>query len=365
MKLSEFDYTLPKELIAQYPAGARDKCRLMVLDRAKRSIEHRTFGDIIEYFERRDCLVLNDTKVIPARLFGRRKTGGKVEIFILEKKASALCSPTSEGGRTASCVCEALLKPAARLKEGEKILLESGDEAEVLNRGEAGRFVKFNRPLDDILKEAGHVPLPPYMDRIDEKSDRIDYQTIYASREGATASPTAGLHFTRELLERIASCAVRIAYVTLHTNYGTFAPVKEDVVEEHKMHKEYFELSAETIDAINDTKKSGGKVFAVGTTTNRVLEHCVEGYHDQCYNPGLPPAIPDCRRLIGYTDLFIYPGYEFKVVDHLITNFHLPKSTLLLLVSAFAGRDFILEAYREAIANKYRFYSYGDAMLII
>ena len=359
MKLSEFDYTLPKELIAQYPAGARDKCRLMVLDRAKRSIEHRTFGDIIEYFERRDCLVLNDTKVIPARLFGRRKTGGKVEIFILEKKASALCSPTSEGGRTASCVCEALLKPAARLKEGEKILLESGDEAEVLNRGEAGRFVKFNRPLDDILKEAGHVPLPPYMDRIDEESDRIDYQTVYASREGATASPTAGLHFTRELLERIASCAVHIAYVTLHTNYGTFAPIKEDVAEKHKMHKEYFEISAETIDAINDTKKSGGKVFAVGTTTNRVLEHCAENLD--------PGTIRDWQRQsrIGYTGLFIYPGYDFKIVDHLITNFHLPKSTLLLLVSAFAGKDFILEAYREAIANKYRFYSYGDAMLII
>lgn len=353
MKLSEFDYSLPKELIAQYPAKERQKCRLMVLDRKAHSISHRTFEDITAFFRKDDLLVLNDTKVIPARLFGKRKTGGKVELFILEKK---------------NPVCEALVRPSGRLKEGERITLESGDEVEVLKRGEVGRFVKFNRPLDDILKEAGHVPLPPYIDRLDEKSDHSDYQTVYSECEGATASPTAGLHFTKELIEKIrsfdSSCSsesqdeiscrkfqsqrVRIAYLTLHTNYGTFAPVKAEDVESHKMHKEYFEIPAETIEAVEEMKKSGGKVFAVGSTSARSLEYWAkEG------------------KTKGDNDLFIYPGFKFKVVDHLITNFHLPKSTLMLLVSAFAGREFIMEAYRKAIEEKYRFFSYGDAMLIL
>jgi len=345
MKLSEFDYTLPKELIAQHPAAIRDKCRLMVLDRKSRSIFHRTFEDITEYFNKGDLLVLNDTKVVSARLNGWRKTGGRVELFLLEKK-----NPT----------CEALVRPSVRIKEGEKITLESGDEAEVLNRGEVGRFVKFSRPLDDILKDAGHVPLPPYIDRDDEESDRENYQTVYGMKEGATASPTAGLHFTRQLLDRIASRVVRIAYVTLHTNYGTFAPIKTEDVESHKMHKEYFELSEETARAAADTKTGGGKIIAVGTTTTRVLEHCeqrglLKNFQKKCQAPFVG----------GYTDLFIYPGYEFKVVDHLITNFHLPKSTLMLLVSAFAGKEFIFEAYRQAIEGRYRFFSYGDAMLIL
>ena len=332
MKLSNFNYNLPKELIAKYPLKERDKCRLMVLDREERSIAHKTFEDIAGYLNKGDLLVLNDTKVILARLFGRRKTGGKIELFLLEKK---------------NPVCEALVRPSGRLKEGEKVALESGAEAEVLCRGEIGRFIKFNRPIDDIL-ESGHVPLPPYIDRLDEPDDRGSYQTVYAAKEGATASPTAGLHFTKEMLGRLAVSGVRLAYVTLHTNYGTFAPVKTEDVESHKMHKERFNIPAETIEAVRSVKKNGGKVIAVGTTSARSLEYWAkEG------------------KAEGDNDLFIYPGYKFKIVDHIITNFHLPKSTLLLLVIAFADKDFIFEAYRQAIEKRYRFFSYGDSMLII
>jgi S-adenosylmethionine:tRNA ribosyltransferase-isomerase len=333
VKLSDFNYNLPKELIAQYPVKERQKCRLMVLDRAKRTISHKNFEDITEYFKNGDGLILNDTKVIPARLFGKRKTGGKVELFLLEKK---------------NPVCEALVRPSGRLKEGEKITLESGDEVEVLGRGEVGRLVKFNSPLNDILKGSGHMPLPPYIGRVDEASDKEDYQTVYSAKEGATASPTAGLHFTRELLDRISGLGVSVSYVTLHTNYGTFAPIKTDDIELHKMHREYFSIPKDTIETIKNVKKNEGKVFAVGTTSARSLEYWArEG------------------KVEGDNDLFIYPGFKFNIVDHLITNFHLPKSTLMLLVSAFAGRGFILEAYRKAVEEKYRFFSYGDAMLIL
>jgi S-adenosylmethionine:tRNA ribosyltransferase-isomerase len=332
MKLSEFNYDLPKELIAKYPLKERQKCRLMVVDREKQSIAHKNFEDVAGHFKKGDLLVLNDTKVIPARLFGKRKTGGKVELFLLEKKEP---------------MCEALVRPSGRLKEGEKVTLESGAVAEILARGEVGRLVKFDRPIDEILK-FGHVPLPPYIDRSDEPDDVDSYQTIYAAKEGATASPTAGLHFTKDLMDGLSASGVRLAYVTLHTNYGTFAHVKTEDVEAHKMHREYFNIPSETIEAIRNTKGSGGKVFAVGTTSARSLEYWAkEG------------------KTEGGNDLFIYPGFEFKVVDHLITNFHLPKSTLMLLVSAFAGKDFIFEAYRQAIEKQYRFFSYGDAMLII
>lgn len=334
MKLSKFDYALPKELIAQEPLKERSKCRLMILDRKTRSITHKIFEDVAGYFDKGDLLVLNDTKVIPARLFGKRKTGGKVELFLLENR---------------NPVCEALVRPSGRLKEGERVILESGDEVEVLGRGSVGRLIKFNRSLEDILGEIGHTPLPPYMNRDDEESDKHNYQTVYASKPGATASPTAGLHFTNELLEKIKNKGVRLAYVTLHTNYGTFAPIKTENIEDHSMHKEYFELSEETKKAIAETKVKGGKVFSVGTTTTRVLEHCASKPMTQS----------------GYTDMYIYPGYEFKVVDHLITNFHLPRSTLLLLASAFAGREFVFEAYHKAIEEKYRFFSYGDATLIL
>jgi len=341
MKLSDFDYALPEALIAKHPEEERERCRLMVLDRAGNSISDKTFTDLAGYIKEGDCIVLNDTKVIPARLFGKRATGGKVELFLIEKN---------------NPVCEVLLRPSGRLKEGEEICLESGDELEILGRGEIGRFVRFKSPIDEILARAGHVPLPPYIGRGDEETDKDDYQTVYAKKEGATASPTAGLHFTRELLNRIEDLGCRVVFVTLHTNYGTFAPVKADDIKEHRMHKEYFELSEETVKIVNETKERGGKVWAVGTTSARTLEWCAEG----------PSAFS--HRLSakkGYTDLFIYPGYKFKIVDHLITNFHLPKSTLLLLVSAFAGKDFIFEAYRRAVESKYRFYSYGDAMVIL
>jgi S-adenosylmethionine:tRNA ribosyltransferase-isomerase len=306
----------------------------MVLDRATRTIGHKAFEDILSYFRPGDCLVLNNTKVMPARIFGKRATGGRVEIFLLHLPK-------------ADEPIEALVRPSGRLKEGEKIELESGDTAEVLGQGEIGRFVRFSRSVRAIIEESGHVPLPPYIDRPDEPSDRHDYQTVYAGKEGATASPTAGLHFTKELLGKIEALGVKIAYVTLHTNYGTFAPVKTEDVESHKMHEEYFEIPPETIDAVKSAKENGGKVFAVGTTSARSLEYWAkEG------------------KTEGANDLFIYPGFQFKVVDHLITNFHLPKSTLLLLISAFAGREFVLDAYRQAIAADYRFFSYGDSMLI-
>lgn len=342
MKLSEFDYNLPRELIAQYPVDVRDKCRLMVLDRKSRQVRHKVFSDTAEYFKKNDLLVLNNTKVISARLIGSRKTGGRVELFVLDKNGTS---------------CEALVRPSGRINIGEKIVLESGHEVEVLGTGRIGRVVEFGRSIEEILARSGHVPLPPYIDRADEERDKADYQTVYGCKEGATASPTAGLHFTKELLSKVAGNGIRVAHVTLHTSYGTFAPIKTDDVEKHNMHKEYFELSEETANAVAETKKSGGRVFAVGTTTTRVLEHCA----DKIAASGQEPW----ARMSGYTDIFIYPGYKFKIVDHLITNFHLPKSTLMLLVSAFAGKDFIMEAYKQAIAEKYRFFSYGDAMLIL
>lgn len=332
MKLSEFDYNLPRELIAQYPVQQREKCRLMVLDRKTSSIEHKTFEDITGYFNKADMLVLNNTKVIPARLIGSRKTGGRVEIFIIEKSGNS---------------CEALVKPSGRISIGERIILESGHEVEILGYGKIGRMVQFDRSIEEVMAKCGHMPLPPYIDRDDEERDRTDYQTVYGYREGATASPTAGLHFTKELIDRCKTKGARVEHVTLHTNYGTFAPIKTDDIELHKMHKEYFDFPDATAKTVAETKNSGNKVFAVGTTTTRTLEHCA-----------------GCASS-GYTDMFIYPGYKFKVVDHMITNFHLPKSTLMLLVSAFAGKEFIMEAYRQAIAGKYRFFSYGDAMLIL
>jgi len=341
VKIEEFDYKLPKELIAMYPVKERSACRLMVIGRPDGSIHHTTFDHITEYFNSGDCLVLNNTKVIPARVFGKRKTGGRVEIFLLNKNGP---------------VCEALVRPSGRLSDGEMITLESGDEVQILTRGETGRIVRFDGHVDSILKKAGHMPLPPYINRQDEESDKSDYQTVYGTEDGATASPTAGLHFTPELLEKIETKGATLAYLTLHTSYGTFAPVKSQTVEEHKMHKEYYKISRETIEVISQCKKKKANVFAVGTTTTRVLEHCASAD-----NAGLTAD----KAKEGYTDFFIYPGYNFRIVDRLITNFHLPKSTLLLLVAAFMGRELTFKAYEEAIKEKYRFYSYGDAMLIL
>ncbi|MGB3111486.1 MAG: tRNA preQ1(34) S-adenosylmethionine ribosyltransferase-isomerase QueA [Candidatus Omnitrophota bacterium] len=336
MKLSEFDYKLPETLIAQEPLRDRENARLMVLDRSLGKIEEKAFHEICAYIGPEDCLVLNDTRVIPARLFAERKTGGRVEIFLLD---------------TESELPRALIRPSKRVKEGEELRLEGGIKATVLGSADAGRFIKFNASIDEVLK-LGHVPLPPYIKREDIPRDREDYQTVYARKEGATASPTAGLHFTRELINVLGAKGVSIVYVTLHTSYGTFAPIESDTVEEHRMHAEYYEIDELAANVINITKSYGGRIFAVGTTSSRVLESVAvkEG---------------EVAPSNGETDLFIYPGYQFKVVDGMITNFHLPKSTLLMLVSAFAGKDLIFEAYKKAVRGKYRFFSYGDAMLII
>ncbi|NQU95146.1 MAG: tRNA preQ1(34) S-adenosylmethionine ribosyltransferase-isomerase QueA [Candidatus Omnitrophica bacterium] len=339
MKLSDFDYALPKELIAQYPSQKRGDDRLLVLDRKKNSFEEKPFGCIVDYFKRSDLLILNNTKVIPARLFGKRKTGGKVEIFIIDKTASP---------------AHALVRPSGRIKPGESVLLDSGDEAKILGKAEIGRLVEFTRPIDEILEIYGHIPLPPYISRADEPGDKERYQTVYASASGATASPTAGLHFTKDLIDELKKKGVKIAYITLHVSYGTFAPVKEEIVEKHKMHSEFFHIPKESISVINEARKSGAKIIACGTTSLRALEASGADFESGRN-----------EELEGFTNLFVYPGYEFKIVNSLITNFHLPKSTLLLLTGAFCGKDFLFKAYEHAIQNRFKFFSYGDAMLII
>jgi len=335
MKLNDFYYDLPKDLIAQTPLKERDMARLMVLDRASKGIREKVFKDVTEYLREGDCLVLNDTRVVPARLYGKRKTGGKVEIFLLDTDAD---QP------------RALIRPSRRVKEGETVEMESGHIATVLGQADTGRFVKFDVPLHEALK-SGHVPLPPYISRDDLPEDREYYQTVYGHVEGATASPTAGLHFTQELLKELEAKGVKIVNITLHTSYGSFAPVKTEDVEDHKMHSEYFNIDETAADVINMTKRAGGRVFSVGTTSTRVLETAAN-------DRGAAASMN------GKTNLFIYPGYSFKIVDGIITNFHLPESTLLMLVCAFAGRDLVLRAYSEAINSGFRFYSYGDAMLV-
>ena len=335
MKLEEFDYNLPKELIAQYPVQRRDESQMMVLDRKKRSIEHKEFSDFINYLEKGDCLVLNNTKVINARLIGKSQTGGKAEVFILE--------------RLSENKYKVLLKPSSRLRD-KKICFNNDTQAKVLKTGNPESIVEFDDEVD--LNRLGKVPLPPYIRREPEELDSTRYQTVYAENEGATASPTAGLHFTKEILEEIKKNGVEIAYVTLHVSYGTFAPVLEENIENHQMYREYFELPEETIEKIRKTKSDGKRIIVVGTTTTRVLESNADKL--TTYNVQL-------KTVKGWTALFIYPGYEFKIADSLLTNFH---STLLMLVSAFADRDFMLKAYEGAIKAKYRFFSYGDCMLI-
>lgn len=314
---------------------------MLVLSRETGKIEHTDFRAFTGYLRETDALVLNNTKVFNARLIGRRATGGKVELFLLEPL---------QGGRY-----KALIRPSKKIKEGENIYFEKGEvEARLVTKRAGGSEIEFSPLQADIgklLEEAGSVPLPPYIKRGAEPLDSERYQTVYAKVRGATAAPTAGLHFTDEILKNIASKGVKSAHVTLHVSYGTFAPVKTEDVTEHKMHSESFDLTEDAAGVINSVKDNGGKVIAVGTTSCRVLETCAEVHR---LRPGR-----------GKTDLFIYPGYEFKIVDALLTNFHLPKSTLMMLVSAFSGQDLILKAYEEAIARKYRFYSYGDCMLII
>ena len=340
MKVSDFNYDLPQELIAQVPIKNRDEARLMVLDRKSKTIDHKIFKDILDYLKPGDCLVRNNTKVIPARLYGiKEETGINVEFLLLNR---------IEGD-----YWEVMVKPGRRLKKGTNVIFGNGLlKAEILDIMEGGnRKVKFiyEGIFNEILDQIGLMPLPPYIHQKLQDKDR--YQTVYAKYEGSAAAPTAGLHFTDELLEKIKQKGVEIANVTLHVGIGTFRPVKEENVEEHKMHTEHFYIKDEDVEKINKAKRTGHRIIAVGTTSCRVLESIADenGY---------------VKQIETDTGIFIYPGYKFKCIDGLITNFHLPESTLIMLVSALAGKEFVMNAYEEAVREKYRFFSFGDAMFI-
>lgn len=341
MDINRFDFELPEELIAQTPLSDRTSSRLMVLDKEKKTIEHKHFFDIIDYLNPGDCLVLNDTRVLPARLYGSKEdTGAKIEVLLLHQM---------EGDRW-----EVLAKPAKKIKEGSVISFGDGKLKatclEILEHG--GRIVEFSYQgiFLEVLNELGEMPLPPYIK--EQLSDKERYQTVYAKEEGSAAAPTAGLHFTSELLRKIEDKGIETAFITLHVGLGTFRPVSVESLEEHEMHSEYYHMSEGTAAQLNKVKKRGGKIISVGTTSTRTLETITRD-HEGVFQPAS-----------GWTDIFIYPPYQFTAIDGLITNFHLPKSTLIMLVSALADRDFILEAYKQAVTNEYRFFSFGDAMLI-
>ncbi|WP_074037470.1 tRNA preQ1(34) S-adenosylmethionine ribosyltransferase-isomerase QueA [Exiguobacterium profundum] len=340
LNVNDYDFELPEELIAQVPLLDRTSSRLLVLDRETGDIEHRHFRNVLDYLNEGDALVVNDSRVLPARLFGaKQETGGKVELLLLKQ--------------TEDDVWEALVKPAKKVRVGS--IVEFGDgllRAECVEElPEGGRRFKFDYDgiFYEILDELGTMPLPPYIREQLDDQDR--YQTVYARERGSAAAPTAGLHFTEELLEAAKAKGVRLIPLTLHVGLGTFRPVTADSIEEHTMHSEYFELSAESAAALREIRANGGRIFAVGTTSTRTLETIMRDHGDFVESS-------------GWTDIFIYPGVELKAIDGLITNFHLPKSTLVMLVSAFATRDIILHAYRTAVAERYRFFSFGDAMLI-
>lgn len=340
LNVNDYDFELPEELIAQVPLLDRTSSRLLVLDRETGDIEHRHFRDVLDYLNEGDALVVNDSRVLPARLFGaKQETGGKVELLLLKQ--------------TEDDVWEALVKPAKKVRVGS--IVEFGDgllRAECVEElPEGGRRFKFDYDgiFYEILDELGTMPLPPYIREQLDDQDR--YQTVYARERGSAAAPTAGLHFTEELLEAAKAKGIRLIPLTLHVGLGTFRPVTADSIEEHTMHSEYFELSAESASALREIRANGGRIFAVGTTSTRTLETIMRDHGDFVESS-------------GWTDIFIYPGVELKAIDGLITNFHLPKSTLVMLVSAFATRDIILHAYRTAVAERYRFFSFGDAMLI-
>lgn len=350
MYINDFDYELPKELIAQTPAEKRDFSRLMVVDRATGQVEHKHFYDILDYLNQGDCLVLNNSKVLPARIFGVKEgTGAKIE-FLLTKRI--------EGD-----TWETMVRPGKRLKVGDVVSFSEDDKkpfrAVIKDYGQDGtRIVKFEYEgiFLERLEELGQMPLPPYIERDNNKEDRERYQTVYCRNEGSVAAPTAGLHFTEELLQKAEAKGVRIAYVTLHVGIGTFRPVKVENIEEHHMHFEEYFIKKESVDIINDTIKRGDRIVSVGTTSTRTVESAAQFDEES----GLWLVQPGH----GNTDIFIYPGYEFKIIDALITNFHLPKSTLLMLISALYNREDILRVYKIAVEEKYRFFSYGDAMFI-
>lgn len=339
MNVSEFNYNLPEELIAQTPLEKRDESRLMILNREEKTIEHKTFKDIIDYLTPGDCLVRNNTKVLPARIYGNKETGAKIEFLLLNN---------IEGD-----IWETIVRPGNKLHIGTKVIFGDGKLiAEILDIMPGGtRKVKFTYEgiFNEILDEIGLMPLPPYIHEELKENDR--YQTVYAKYNGSAAAPTAGLHFTPELLKQIEEKGIKIANVTLHVGIGTFRPVKEEKVENHEMHSEHYYIKQEDAEIINETKKKGGRVIAVGTTSCRVLETVADENGMVCETE-------------GDTKIFIYPGYKFKCLDALITNFHLPQSTLLMLVSSLAGKEYIMKAYEEAVKEKYRFFSFGDAMFI-
>jgi len=343
MKTEDFDFELPEALIAQHPPATRESSRLMVLDRSDGTVRTALFPDIVSFFSKGDLLVVNDTRVIPARLLGFKESGGKIEVFLVRRLP----------GDDEVWAC--LTKSSKPPRQGARILLDGGIEATVLEGGEEPyKRLRFICQGDFFkrLEEVGRIPLPPYIRRDDTPLDRERYQTVYAGVPGAVAAPTAGLHFTPRTFERLRAQGVEIRALTLHVGLGTFLPVRTDDLAIHRMHEEAYHIPSETADAVNRAKAEGRRVFALGTTTTRTLEH----------------ALNDSGHLQsgeGDSDLFIYPGFRFRIVDALITNFHLPRSTLLMLVSAFAGKDFVLNAYRRAVDEKFRFFSYGDCMLII
>lgn len=341
LRKKDFYFELPQELIAQDPLEERSSSRLLVLDKHTGAMSHCVFRDVISYLRPGDCLVLNNTKVIPARLLGEREgTGGRVEVLLLK--------------RSAGDIWETLVKPGKKCRPGTRLVFGNGLlKAQVLETVEEGnRLIKFEYDgiFEEVLDTLGEMPLPPYITH--KLRDRNRYQTVYAKYEGSAAAPTAGLHFTKELLKEIEAKGVRTAYVTLHVGLGTFRPVKEENVLEHHMHSEYFQISEEAAGVINSTKAQGGRIICVGTTSCRTVESASDD--SGCVRPGS-----------GDTDIFIYPGYRFNVLDGLITNFHLPESTLVMLVSALAGRENVLKAYEEAVREQYRFFSFGDAMLVL
>ena len=342
MKLEEFDFYLPEELIAQTPLLKRDTSKLLTINRKENTYEHKVFSDIIDYFNPGDTLVLNNTRVMPARLYGQKKdTGAAIEVLLLKNKEHNMW--------------ECLVKPAKRIKVGSIVSFGDGimeaESVKVLDDGFRYFEFKYEGIFQERLDELGTMPLPPYIK--ERLTDKERYQTVYSKEVGSSAAPTAGLHFTNELLDKIKQKGVNIVYLTLHVGLGTFRPVSVENIEDHDMHSEYYTLDEETANVINETKKNGGRVFSVGTTSTRTLETIARDNDGE-----IVPAS-------GWTNIFIYPGFEFKCVDGLITNFHLPKSSLIMLVSAFYNREKVLELYKIAVENKYRFFSFGDAMIII
>ncbi|MCK4245257.1 MAG: tRNA preQ1(34) S-adenosylmethionine ribosyltransferase-isomerase QueA [Candidatus Omnitrophica bacterium] len=338
MKLSDYNYFLPKDLIAQLPLLERERARLLVIKRKEKEIEHCLFPALLDYLSSGDLLVLNDTKVIPARLRGKKETGGRAELLLLH--------------RLEENIYEALARP--RIKVGSTISFNKGIKAKILEREHGKYRVEFVYPgkIEEILEKIGEIPLPPYIKRKPLPIDMTYYQTVYSKRDGAIAAPTAGLHFTEGFLQKVKEKGVNIAFVTLNIGWGTFKPIREENIEKHRMEKEYFELPFPAAKLINKTKKDGKRIIAVGTTSVRVLEATARS------NGRVEPKK-------GWTSLYIYPGYKFKITESILTNFHLPSTTLFLLIAAFAGKELIQRAYQEAIERKYRFASYGDAMLIL